>query len=162
MKDVKRKTIEEEVSTAILGRQVFESIGSDNKRLLKAPSRRSYVEMDVAKARKEDGNNKEKRGEIETLFEISMFQNGGYFYQDEIKDEAELADFGDNSEDIVWHKWKENVEKEKIAGSSSSGVNKLTSFLQGNRTVFRIRLGTGGPAKIPSMKLKLNPKDQAS
>lgn len=156
LRNIEWKVAKEDVSVPIIGRRVLESLGCDNGKMLMAARDKYGEDIDVSHRLPHDGNEEESSGNIAALFGESVFHNSGNVEEDGIITEEVCVDFGDDPPCEV-----EEALNERIAEAAKNGLSKereeqLRNITKRNKSVFRLRLGSGGPAKITPMKIRLD------
>lgn len=91
--------------------------------------------------------------EIAALFGESLFHNKASAEEDGQDDSEGCADFGDDAAENIRLKLNKRVQDAPLAGLLILGQDILTRLLQTYQGIFRLRLGSGVPARIPPMKL---------
>lgn len=157
LRNVSWKITEEEIPSPIIGRRVLESLGCDNREMLLAARERYGDNIDVANRLQQDGNEEESEGKMAALFVDSVFHNGGQIEDDGLDDEDMYIDLGDDSIEVIETELENQVAEALGNGLSSEGGRRLKQIIKNNMSVFKIRLGSGGPTKVKPMKIILEP-----
>lgn len=114
-------------------------------------------DIDVRKRLDEDGNEENVSRKIAALFRESIFQSGGMIEDDGLQNEDLYVDFGDDSQHDIDLELEKRVNEATFNGLSKHGVQCLKSAIAQHRSIFKVRLGSGGPAKVTPMKLQIDP-----
>lgn len=156
LRNIEWKVARENIAIPIIGRRVLESIGCDNREMLMAARDKYGEEIDVAQRLDDDGNKEEEsERNIAALFGESVFHSGGNVEEDGLVNEEICVDFGDDPPKEVENELKERIKEAVQNGLSKAGEKKLQEIIQRHRSVFRLRLGSGGPARVTAMKIRL-------
>lgn len=96
--------------------------------------------------------NKHAEGSIASLFGNSLYHTGSDDADGwgKIEDQEEV---GDKPQEEIDEELGQRVNEAKNAGLSSNGCNRLKQMLRKHHKAFRLRLGSGGPAKVTPMKI---------
>lgn len=86
-----------------------------------------------------------------------MNRNGGRIENDGLNDGDTYVDLEDDSIEIIETK-KEHLVSEAVKNSlSKKGERELEEIIKNNKPVFKVRLGSEGPAKVKPMRIVLHP-----
>lgn len=156
LRNIQWKVTKEDITLPIIGRKVLESLGCDNREMLMAARDKYGDEIDVNQRLEDDGNKEETEGKIAALFGESLFHSSGIIEDDGLEKDDMYVDLGDDQLHEVDEELARRVEEATQNGMSQEGAKRLKQILEKHRVIFRIRLGSGGPAKVKPMKIVLD------
>lgn len=156
LRKINWKITNEDIPSPIIGRRVLESLGCDNREMLMAARDKYGDDIDVADRLATDGNQEENEGTIAALFGESVFHSSGQIEEDGLEDEDVYVDLGDDRIEDIEDELQKRIAEAVSNGLSRKGEKKLEEIIQQNKTVFKIRLGSGGPANVTPMKIVLD------
>lgn len=143
------------VGEPLLGRPILEALRLNARKTLAAAAERHAGEVDVAKLFGTDPET-ETNGKISRVLE-------GVYHADGGADDTDL-DENDGWMDLGTEdsKEKERILSEKIlqakkSGLSQDGANRLESMIREFSDVIRLKLGSGKPADIEPLRVRLKP-----
>ena len=152
LKNVSWYVADKNINHVILGNNVLKVLGMDSRSMLKAAMDRLGPEVDLS------STELPKSGKISALIRD---RNDSLFYSktpelgDESDEDFAGLDFGDDE-------WKEiravietQIEKASANGLSKIGMERLWTEIERHKRIFRLRLGSGPPSKLPPMKINL-------
>lgn len=152
LRNVRWHVSNEKLESAILGRAVLESLGCDNRTMLEAAISKYDGDVDVAKRLTQE--EMEREGSIAALYGESLYHSGAD-EEDGLENIEEQAEFGDDPPSLIQAELEKRVEEAVQSGLSAKGKKRLLATLAKFPDVFKLRLGSGGPAKVAPMKIDL-------
>lgn len=151
------KLPEEPIAGVVVKRSVLDSIGCNNKTMLRSVCERSGGTIKVDKEMTWDGNVEESEGAMAALFCEDMFHNISTADSDSISDSYERTEFGNDRPGDVSRELKAKIREAGKEGFPGEKVNDLKEVIQKHQLLIEIRLGTEGSADIAPIKIKLDP-----
>lgn len=137
------------------GKGVIELFGYEIREML-VEAVDKYGGDNAVKEKLSDDDNEEKSvGRITILSSKSVFDNGGMVEDDGLQDEGVYLDFDDDPEADVDQELDKRTTHAAKNGLSKAGVKRLRKSVERHKAMSKIGLESGGPAKVPSMKLQL-------
>lgn len=124
--------------------------------MLKAARDKYGEEIDGAQRLTDDGNQEEISGNMAALFGESVFHSGGNVGEDGLETEELCVDFGYDLPQEVEKALDEQIKEAGRHGLSKVGEKKLRKIIHRHKSVFRLRLGSAGPAKIKPIEIRLD------
>lgn len=125
--------------------------------MLFAATDRYGSDIDVKSRLMDDGNEEESSGKIAALFGWSVSHNGGTIRSDGLEEDDIYIDFGDDTAEEISKEFDRRVKEAAKHGLYDKEVQKLRKAINEHNEIFKIRLGSGGPANVPPMKIVLDP-----
>lgn len=156
LRNITWRVTKEQIKTPIIGRRVLESLGCDNRAMLLAARDRLGDNIDVIERLVEDGNEEEADSTIAALYGDALFHQGGIIDNDGLYKEDVYVDLGDDPPEMVKKELQNRISEARANGHSDEGTKTLTNIIDKHKPIFKIRLGSGGPAKVTPMKIYLD------
>lgn len=132
--------------------------GCDNRPILAAACDRHQGEVDVERKLKEDGNLEENETRVVALFGDNVFHRDGHIKTDGLEDQDVYVEFGDDPQEAINKEICGRIGEARQEGLCKQGEKDLRRILNQYQDVFRLGLGSHGPARVPPMKIVLDDK----
>lgn len=137
--------------------RVIESLGCENREMLLAAKDKHGGDVGVAKILSEDDKKEEENSrKTAALFSEFVFHSSGCTNDDSLGKEDIYIDFGDDAPNKISYELEKSINEASEAGMTDRSANKLRNLNKKISSVFKLRLGSGGPAKFPPMKIILD------
>lgn len=142
---------DQKVPEPLLGRPILEALGLDTKRILSAAADKyaGCVDADaLIKSSQRLGT-----GRVSRVSEDVFHSNDND--DDDVDDENEWCDLGEETDTEWENHLQARLTEAHEQGISPNGRLRLESLLRKYRSIIRVRLNGGEPARVPPLQLKL-------
>lgn len=126
--------------------------------MLLAARDRYGEEIEVKAKIKADGNEKELSGVIAALFGKSVFHNSGAIENNGLEAEEIFVDFDEDTNEEIQKELDQRLKEAAEQGLTTEKISQLKSTIDEHFELFKIRLGSGEPAKVKPLKITLDLK----
>lgn len=112
--------------------------------------------IDVAEGIIKDGNEYEAYYSIAALHWDALFHQGDLKDDDSFDKEDIYTDIADNPLEMVEKESQDPIQKEKANSLSYKDKKSLDTFIDKHKSIFKIRLESGSPETVMSMRIALD------
>lgn len=154
MRNMFWKVAEEGIHNTGIEGQVFEFLGIDKREVLLTARDKYGDDIDVMKGLMHDGNEKEKNGTIAALHTESTLHRDGSIEDDGLNKKDAYVDLGDDEQELVEEEVKNRVDETFPSSMYSEGTNQIKQIIEKQKSIFKMRFGSEGPAAITATKIK--------
>eukprot|EP00737_Agarophyton_chilense_P000949 gb/GEZJ01001057.1/.p1 GENE.gb/GEZJ01001057.1/~~gb/GEZJ01001057.1/.p1 ORF type:complete len:583 (-),score=92.79 gb/GEZJ01001057.1/:1849-3597(-) len=138
LRSVTWKIADTDLDCVIIGRQVLQALGCDNKAILAAACDQHNGIINIPEALERDSNLRHAQGSgtIASLLQSGTFHSSATEGDDGLEDTNEYIDLGDDDQSVIDEGVSNLVDKAKENGMSENGIVKLANLVEKYKQVF--------------------------